>query len=130
VSDVLAVSRRFVDLWYAPEERSELRALLADGYVHHSPSGDLDYEQFVEQLDYIAAALAEPQWDVVHAVADGDVGAVYVTFAGIHRDSFFGIPATGRRVTTAGACFVRVAGGRIAEDWDAWALQTILQQIS
>ena len=124
------VARRFVDLWYSPERRDELRSIVADDYVHHSPSGDLDYEQFAGQLDHIVAALAEPEWQVVQAIADGDIVAVYVTFAGVHRGNFFGIPATGRRVTTAGACFMRVVDGRIAEDWDAWALQTILHQIS
>ena len=127
---MIELARRFVDLWYAPDRRDELRAIVADDYVHHSPSGDLDFEQFAGQLDLIAAALGEPDWRVVHAVADGDVVGVYVTFAGVHRGSFFGIAATGRRVTTAGACFMRVADGRIAEDWDAWALQTIRQQIA
>jgi steroid delta-isomerase-like uncharacterized protein len=130
VSDALVLAHRFVDLWYEPRRRDELRATVADDYVHHSPTGDLTYEQFAEQLDLIAAALTEPEWEVTHAIADGDVAAVYVAFAGVHSAPFFGVPATGRRVTTAGACFVRVDEGRIAEDWDVWALHTILQQIS
>jgi steroid delta-isomerase-like uncharacterized protein len=124
------VARRFVWLWYAPERESELRALLAEDYVHHAPSGDVDADGFLHGLAAVNAALSSIDYRVVHAVGDGDTAAVYVTVEATHAGDFFGIPATGKRVSTAGACFVRVADGRIAEDWDAWALQSILFQLS
>ena len=54
---------------------------------------------------------------------------MYVTVEATHSGPFFGIEATGKRVSTTGACFMRVADGRIVEDWDAWALQSILLQL-
>ncbi len=128
--DPTETARRFVDLWYAQERESELRALLADDYVHHTPAGDLDTAQFLGALDAVNAALSEVDYDVVHAVADGDNVAVYVTVEATHSGEFFGIAATGKRVSTVGACFLRVADGRVAEDWDAWALHSILLQLS
>lgn len=125
----LELARRFVELWYTDASTEGLRSLVAPDYVHHAPTADLTFDEFAGQLEVIRAALTEPDWQVVHAVADGDLVAVYVTFAGTHAGEFFGIPATGRRVTTAGACFLRIVDGRIAEDWDAWALQSILFQI-
>jgi predicted ester cyclase len=78
----------------------------------------------------VNAALSEVDYDVVHAVADGDRAAVYVTVEATHSGDFFGIAPTGKRVSTVGACFLRLADGRIAEDWDAWALHSILLQLS
>jgi steroid delta-isomerase-like uncharacterized protein len=126
----LEVAHRFVELWYAPERETELRSLLADGYLHHAPRADLDAEQFIGQLAYLNAALSDIDYRVLHAVADGEIVAVYVTAEATHTGDFFGAPATGKRVSTAGACFLRVGDGRIAEDWDAWALHTILVQPS
>ena len=123
------VARRFVDLWYAEGGTDELRAVVTPGYVHHAPGADLTFEQFAGQLELIRASLTDPEWEVRHAVEEGDMVAVYVTFAGTHSGEFFGIAPTGRRVTTAGACFMRLEDGRIAEDWDAWALQSILFQL-
>jgi steroid delta-isomerase-like uncharacterized protein len=123
------VAHRFVALWYAPEREVELRELLAEGFVHHTPSGNLDIEGFLHGLDAVNTALAEIEYRVVHAVADGATAAVYVTVEATHAGEFFGIPATGKCVSTAGACFLRVAGERIAEDWDAWALNSILFQL-
>jgi len=125
----VGLARRFVDLWYTDGSTEELRGLVAPDYVHHAPGADLSFDQFAGQLEAIRASLTEPEWEVVHAVADGDLVAVYVTFAGTHTGEFLGVAATGRRVTTAGACFLRVADGRIAEDWDAWALQSVLFQL-
>jgi steroid delta-isomerase-like uncharacterized protein len=122
-------ARRFVELWYAPECENELRALLAEGYVHHTLSGDLDTDRFLEQLAAVNAALSKVDYTIVHAVADGDTVAVYVTVEATHAGDFFGIPASGKRVSTAGACFLRVVDERIVEDWDAWSLHSILFQL-
>ncbi len=122
------IAHRFVELWYAPERESELRSLLADDYVHHAPRADLDADQFLRQLAAVNSALSDVEYRVVHALVEADMVAVYVTAEATHAGDFFGAPATGRRVSTAGACFLRVEDGRIAEDWDAWALHTILLQ--
>jgi predicted ester cyclase len=97
--------------------------------VHHTPSGDFDTEFLVASLRAIATALTEPEWQVVHALADGPLVAVYVTVEATHSAELFGIPATGRRVSTAGACFMRFENGRLVEDWDVWALQTLAAQL-
>ena len=123
------VARRFVGLWYADGSTEELRTIVTPGYVHHAPGADLTFDEFAGQLELIRASLTEPEWEVVHAVEDGGLVAVYVTFAGTQSGEFFGIAPTGRRVTTAGACFMRLEDGRIAEDWDVWGLQSILFQL-
>jgi predicted ester cyclase len=128
-AEPIDLARRYVDLWYLPDTEDELRALLADGYVHHTPSGDFGTEFLVGSLRASGAALSEPDWQVVHELADGPLVAVYVTVQATHSAELFGIPATGRRASTAGACFMRFEHGRLAEDWDAWALQTLVTQL-
>jgi steroid delta-isomerase-like uncharacterized protein len=127
--DAADVARRFVELWYAPKREDELRALLADDYVHHTAFHDFDRDGFIEQLAAVNAALSDVDYRIDHTVADGDRVAVYVSVDATHSGEFFGIAATGNRVSTVGACFLRVADGRIEEDWDAWALQSILFQL-
>jgi predicted ester cyclase len=123
------VAHRFVELWYAPEREDELRTLLAEGYVHHSVFQDFDAEGFVTQLGAVNASLTDVDYRVDHTVVDGDRVAVYVSVTATHSGNFFDIAATGKRVSTVGACFLRVAGDQVAEDWDAWALQSILFQL-
>jgi predicted ester cyclase len=127
--DAADVARLYVELWYATEREDELRSLLTDGFVHHTPSGDFDKDGFLQQLGFVNAALSDIDYAVVHSLAAGDLASVYVAVEATHSGDFFGTPETGKRVSTAGACFLRVEDGRIAEDWDAWSLQTILFQL-
>ena len=123
--DATGVARRFVELWYAREREDELRALLADGYVHHTPGADLTAEQLIGQLRLINGALADMDYEIVQTVVEGNMVAVLVRAEGTQVGEFFGAPATGRRASTAGATFMRIENGKVAEDWDAWALHTL-----
>jgi len=127
--DAAGAARRFVELWYEPGREDELRALLAEDYVHHTPGGDFGRDGFLQQLGFVNAALSDVDYRIVHTLASGDLASVYVTVEATHSGDYFGTPATGKRVSTAGACFLRVDADCIAEDWDVWALHTIMFQI-
>lgn len=124
-----AVVRRCVGLWYDRARTDELRALLAPGYVHHSPNGDLDADQLIEQLGYLGAAFSDVEYRIVHLTGEGDTIAVFVDVDMTHTGDFAGIAATGRRVSTSGGTFFRIRDGLIAEDWDAWNLLTLMRQL-
>ena len=124
-----AVARRCVGLWYDAARTDELRALLAPGYVHHSANGDLDADQLIEQLDYLGAAFSEIEYRIVHLTGEGDTIAAFVEVDMTHTGDFAGIAATGRRVSTSGGTFFRIANGAIAEDWDAWNLLSLMRQL-
>jgi len=121
--------RRKIALWYEPDRVDELRTLVAVDYVHHTPHGDLDFGAFAEQLGYLAATFTEPKVDVLHVVVEGDLAAAYIGYEATHSGPFGGVEPTGCRVSTTGAYHCRIAGGAVAEDWDAWGLLGILRQV-
>lgn len=123
------IVRRCVGLWYDTARTDELRALLAPGYVHHSPNGDLDAEQLIEQLGYLGSAFSDVEYRIVHLTGEGDTIAAFVDVDMTHTGDFAGIAATGRRVSTSGGTFFRVADGAVAEDWDAWNLLSLMRQL-
>src|SRR5438105_1913989 len=51
-------------------------------------------------------------WAIEDMVAEGDRVVVRTTMRGTHGGDFFGIPATGRRVTMGGIHVLRIAGGK------------------
>jgi steroid delta-isomerase-like uncharacterized protein len=61
--------------------------------------------------------------------SDGRV-AVRLTFHGTHQDEFQGVPATGRRVTYQSLELYRIADGRIAEEWIASDVTSLMAQIA
>ncbi len=123
------IVRRCVGLWYDTARTDELRALLAPGYVHHSPNGDLDAEQLIEQLGYLGSAFSDVEYRIVHLTGEGDTIAAFVDVDMTHTGDFAGIAATGRQVSTSGGTFFCVAEGAVAEDWDAWNLLSLMRQL-
>jgi steroid delta-isomerase-like uncharacterized protein len=123
------IVRRCVALWYDEARRENLRALLAPDYVHHSANGDLDAEQLIGQLAYLAAAFTDVEYEIVHVVGEEEIIAAFVHVRMTHTGDFAGIPPTGRRVSTSGATFFHVRDGLLVEDWDAWGLLSLVRQL-
>jgi steroid delta-isomerase-like uncharacterized protein len=51
------------------------------------------------------------------------------THLGEWRNNLFTIPPTGRHVTWSGVDLIRLADGKIIEDWDYWDDRGLLEQI-
>ncbi|HEX5689274.1 MAG TPA: ester cyclase, partial [Roseiflexaceae bacterium] len=63
------------------------------------------------------AAFPDGHWAIEDIVGEGDRVAARATFTGTHRGEFFGIPATGKRVTIQAIHICRLAGDKIVEHW-------------
>jgi steroid delta-isomerase-like uncharacterized protein len=66
---------------------------------------------------------------VLDQVAEADMVATRWRARGTHRGPFAGVPATGRPVTITAIHLHRVAGGRLAEHWEAINLLPLLRQL-
>jgi predicted ester cyclase len=62
-------------------------------------------------------------------VADQDAVVVRFVLKGTHSGSFFGIPATGRRVEVAAHAILRVRDGRVSELWGIFDEAGLLRQL-
>jgi len=62
-------------------------------------------------------------------VAEDDCVVARLTYTGTHRGEIFGIPATGKRISYAGAAFYRIANDRIAEGWVLGDVAGLLRQL-
>lgn len=74
-------------------------------------------EAYGEGLRTVVRAFPDYRWEVRHLVVDAPWIAAHVADTGTHRDTFHGVPATGRSVTAREFAFYRVDAGKIAEVW-------------
>ena len=93
-------------------------------------------EAKVESLDDMVGFLKEwyqafPDATVeTHMMAaEGDLVAVYITFAGTHQAPMGDIPATGKRMESETFGFHRLKDGKIVETWVTWDNVAILTQL-
>jgi steroid delta-isomerase-like uncharacterized protein len=66
---------------------------------------------------------------VEDVVSQGDRAAVRLTIEATHGGDHLGVPASGKRVTTAAMSFVRCRNGQIAEGWNVVDMLGTMQQI-
>jgi steroid delta-isomerase-like uncharacterized protein len=84
---------------------------------------------FLDYLRQVHAALADYRCTIDDLVATSDRAAARMTFTGIHRALFFGVPATGRRITWSGAAFFIIAERVIHKIWVLGDVDSIRQQL-
>ncbi len=60
-------------------------------------------------------AFPDIHWAVSEQIAEGDKVVTRFTWTGTHRDTFLGIPATGKRVEVKGVVIDRLGAGKMAD---------------
>ena len=89
------------------------------GLVDHNPAPDQKpgLAGFKDTIAMYKTILPDSQVTVHHVIGEGDLVATHWTVSGTHQAEFFGVPATGRKVTAEGMNVYRLAGGRITDVW-------------
>ncbi len=74
---------------------------------------------------------AFPDWwvEIADIVAEGEMVAIRWQGQVTHEGNFYGIPPTGKRVTASGINIYRIAGGKIAAEWEQMDSLGLLQQL-
>jgi predicted ester cyclase len=127
-----AVSRRWIEVFNERDDAGEADVRTKD-YVAYAPvslePAPLDSEAWTRFLGGFVEAFPDLQLTVEDAVAEGDLVAQRVHFAGTHTGEFQGLPPTHRKVTFSGLELNRFVDGRVAEHWFQMDSLTLLQQL-
>jgi steroid delta-isomerase-like uncharacterized protein len=80
---------------------------------------------------HLTTLIGMPDWHTAinDLIAEADKVVARITMTGTHTGDFWGIPATGKRVTFTGIYIVRIAGGKIVEHWGEEDGVSLLQQL-
>ncbi len=115
-------------------DRGDLAALdqiLSPDYCYHLPGSPepLDRERHRQFLTTFYDACPDLSHTVEDMIAEGDRVATRATDRGTQQGELMGIPPTGKPFTITGINIVRVAGGRIVEEWVVFDQLSMLQQL-
>jgi hypothetical protein len=114
VSDAKELVRTVVEeCWSDPAGVERMRALVADGYVHHTPFGDWTFEQFARGVEWVESQIAGRTYRLEHVLVEGDLAAAYFSWSGTRV-------ADGSAVDGRGAYHCRIEDERICADWDVF----------
>lgn len=112
--------------------RTELAdALMTPDYVYHdSQIPGVHGPQAMVQTVAVFQNGADARWQIEEIIPAGE-GHVTVRWTGIgtHNAEMMGIPPTGKAVRVDAISVLRIADGKIAEQWCVWDTLGMLQQL-
>ena len=102
----------------------------APDVIYHSPEGDLHGRDAVRgYLGIYFTAFSNIGVTVEDLIAEGDKVVARVTGTGTHTGDLQGMPPTGKQMSVSGMTIMRVANGKIAEEWELFDLMGMMQQL-
>jgi SnoaL-like polyketide cyclase len=76
------------------------------------------------------AGFSDIQWELKNMVAEGDTVAAQFVMRGTHDGTFFGVPATGRKIEARAMNFYRFKDGKIVAEVGLPDLRGLMKQMA
>ncbi len=84
---------------------------------------------YLEIINMMRSGFPDIQWTLEETVAEGDKVVARFTMRGTHQGTFFGVPATGKKIAVQALNIYRFSDGKIIEERGQPDLLGLLQQI-
>ena len=123
--------RRFYEEVFNKKNLAAIDEFVDPHIVEHDlppglPAGSEGTRQFIGMY---LSAIPDLHLTAEDIIAEGDKVVVRLTYHGTHRGELMGIPPTGKQATVTGIQVVRIANGRIVENWINFDALGLLQQL-
>ncbi|MEY2830771.1 MAG: hypothetical protein RLZZ574_29 [Cyanobacteriota bacterium] len=129
------IIQNFVQVVWNSRDLSALKDFWAEDCVNHAMLGTdnrglnalrIYHNSF---FDDFFSAFPDIEIEIMQQVAEGDQIATYITSQGTHSGYFYGIPPTGKHISTSVIRIDRVQDGKITEHWSVSDAAGLMQQI-
>jgi len=124
--------RRFEEVMNT-RQLDALDEVVAPTFVRHcqaTPNLEVrSLEEFKDFLRQDVAVFPDNTQTFTHVIAEGDMVATWATYEGTQLGQMGAFPPSGKRVRFDFAAILRVADGKLAEEWVTWDNMTILAQL-
>lgn len=126
-----AIARRWSEEIWGKGNLAAIDELFATNFVFNYPTTGAapDREGYKQTVTEPFAAFADVHSVAEDLVAEGDKVAIRWSWGGTHTGEFMGVAPTGKQVTITGISILRIAGGKIVEEWGEMDNLGLMQQL-
>lgn len=123
--------RRFYDVVWNTANEDVAREILAPKFRFRASLGPerVGPDGFIDYMRAIHTALGSYICTIEELLVDGSRASARMMFSGVHRGEFFGVPATGRRITWSGAAFFDTDAKQITRLWVLGDVDAVKRQL-
>jgi len=126
-----AIVRRWFEEVINQQRVDRAGELVTQAYVDHGalPGQAPGLEGAKQKWAMYIAAVPDLHGTVEDMLAEGDEVAARWTAEGTHQGELLGVPGTGKRFRFTGISICRLAGGKMAEQFEQWDRLDLMQQL-
>ena len=118
IEDNKVLARRAIEEIMNQRNLAVFAELHSPDYVCHLNSRTIQGPEPVKQLlSMVLTAFPDLHYTFEDLFGEGDRVVVRYTSRGTHKGDLMGIPPTGKQVTVTGIDIMRIANGKILEEW-------------
>jgi steroid delta-isomerase-like uncharacterized protein len=125
--------RRFGEELWERRNLAVVDELCAEDFVYHNtalPTPDIPGRNaFRAILTLLLTAFPDLRFTDDDLLGEGDKVVSRGTFSGTHRGEFWGVPATNKSVAWSAIIILRIAGGRVVEEWINADMLSLMRQL-
>jgi steroid delta-isomerase-like uncharacterized protein len=108
---------------------NELISADASFYVPGRPAPLRGPAGYLEIIAMMRGGFPDIQWTIEELISEGNSVAARFTMRGTHRGDFFGVPATGNKITVQALNIYHLSDGKIVEEYGQPDMLGLMQQI-
>jgi len=104
--------------------------IISASYVYHGRGPEGTGPQVVKDFyEMFHAAFSNLNLSIEDMIAEGDRVVIRLTGRGVNDGPFMGMDATNKKVEAASILIVRIANGKIAEEWEVFDEAGMMMQL-
>jgi steroid delta-isomerase-like uncharacterized protein len=129
--DLKKLNERFTDEVFRKRNVNAIDQLLTDDFIEHTPAPGqaTDRQGAKEFIGMMLNAFPDFDYRIESQIAEGDTVSAIATMTGTHRDTFMGVPATGKKISVQFMDTGRVRNGKFAEHWGLADVPSMMAQL-
>ena len=124
--------RRFYETAFGQHNLDGAAQLLAPEYVLKDPAEPSLVQgagQWKEMQKMYLNAFPNYKFIISHQIAENDFVLTHWLVTGVQNNDLPGVPATQKPIQVTGMTLTRVENGMIAEEWQNWDTEGLLEQL-
>lgn len=124
--------RKFYETAFVLHDLNEAAKMMAQSYVLNDPSEPTlvqGIEQWKEMQRMYLSAFPDYRLTISHQIAENDFVLTHWSVTGTQVNDLPGVPATKKPIEVSGMTLTRVANGLVAEEWQNWDTEGLLEQL-
>jgi steroid delta-isomerase-like uncharacterized protein len=125
------ICRRFLEEGVNKGNQAVAEELVGPDFVDHNPLPGLppNRDGFKQSFVIFHSVFPDMKYTIEDMIAERDKVVVRWIATGTQKGELFGVPPTGKHITTVGIDIFRLADGKLMELWLSWDQLGMMQQL-